>query len=530
MMMRKLLLVLALAFAPIAHSAITFYGAAVNPTSGGSLSDNPSPTAVSTSGFAPSTGALLILYGEARDGTTAIAMSNAGGQTWTCNSTNTTGPVARMCYATFNGTWSADPSMSHNTGGSAWGMYLLAFNPSVAGSTWASEVAYATTASSQGSPFDYSVASQTPSAASTVTIASWFSNQDAATWTLQTGGWTQTSPVYYTSILGSGLTASFAYKIQTSAAATGAVVNRQSAGNPTVTMVQTFREIAPACPGGKQCVTLTSINDGSGGTDPSWCYKFNLTQTPDIAIGDVARVDLVTTPSSFPITQLPDCSLSYAFADESRQYVLYDVFDTSVGSDMTGGPGKIWFNNGTPAFAPPSDFMVLETGVAMTPQNLCDLASDPEGDDLTLTVDPAISNGTMAIGGTRNCVLSGTPATEVEAGTTYTFTATDIAGASATLTRTIYYFDTVTLPNCVGLGAFDCQSLLTNTNAGLTLNTITFVCGTAANAGTIGTQDPAAATEVDPFSEVDLTVYKRCASGSGALRMRARGAPRIEPR
>lgn len=249
-------------------------------------------------------------------------------------------------------------------------------------------------------------------------------------------------------------------------------------------------------PTGKQYSRPTSYS----GTSP-----FSLITSPAIATPDVVQIDLATTPSVFAATVLATGDINYT-GDASRQTLLYDVYDDSVGAFMAGGPATLWFNNGIPSFTPPSASQIWKIGVPIVPIDFCGLASDPENDALTASVSPAWSNGTLALGGVNNCTLSGTPSVEDEDGATYTVTVTDIAGATGDLLLTAYLFDTVTIPNCVSLDQGTCLAQLVATNAGLTGTVTAYVYSPTVPANAVISQSPVGGAEAEPQSNVGLVV------------------------
>jgi hypothetical protein len=184
--------------------------------------------------------------------------------------------------------------------------------------------------------------------------------------------------------------------------------------------VVTLTNKALDAPAGKQYVTLASVSA------TSWCKDFNDAATPDIAAGDIIKIDSATTPGAFTWTQGTDCDGSYS-GDASRQSLAYDVYDTSVGDYMSGGPGTLWFNNATPEVADPSEpvafFVPLNS--AMTPVDLTTLCTDGDGDSITVTAVDALPSGLSISSST----LQGT-ATAQGIYSDLTFRCTDTAGAS----------------------------------------------------------------------------------------------------
>jgi hypothetical protein len=92
-------------------------------------------------------GDLVVLFGAYRASNVTVAMSEAGGQTWTCG-TNTQNAgnalTTRLCHAVYDGTWDANPSMTVTAGTDGMTVWMQVFRPP-SGGTVAVDVAEATT-------------------------------------------------------------------------------------------------------------------------------------------------------------------------------------------------------------------------------------------------------------------------------------------------------------------------------------------------------------------------------------------------
>jgi hypothetical protein len=96
---------------------------------------------------AMNTGDLVVLFGSYRASNVTLAMSEAGGQTWTCgtNTQNAGNSVtSRLCHAVYNGTWAANPSMTVTAGTLGMTVWMQVYRPPTGG-TVAVDVAEATT-------------------------------------------------------------------------------------------------------------------------------------------------------------------------------------------------------------------------------------------------------------------------------------------------------------------------------------------------------------------------------------------------
>jgi len=225
---------------------ITFHGATSTPTDNG-LNDDAADVIV-TPPASMANGMLAYAHVNHRSNGATLTNVITGGQTWTAetNRANGTSSAYRNFWTTFNGTWAADPTFHTNvTQTSALTGILLAF--SCTSGVWAIDQIEQTVGfTAPGSPFDVSRAGQTPTNADSVTIAGFHTTSDANTWALQTAGWTVAPSAQIRNTQGAGTSTQLAYLIQSSAAATGAVVSRQNAALAGVTWIQTFYEVPGA--------------------------------------------------------------------------------------------------------------------------------------------------------------------------------------------------------------------------------------------------------------------------------------------
>ena len=212
---------------------ISYFGHAANPADGATVKfanpDGPIPI-TPPSGMAA--GDLVFVIVALRDSSASLSVSNTGGQTWTSETEVQLGSAThRRFWCTFNGTWSANPTFTASYLGTYAKMsaVMLVFRPS-GSPTWAVDVAQATGSVTLSSPWDVTATGQTAINASTVSIATWVSTyQSPPVAALQTVGWTNPdSQTQWRNTNGTttDLIICAAYKIQTSAGATGNVVNR----------------------------------------------------------------------------------------------------------------------------------------------------------------------------------------------------------------------------------------------------------------------------------------------------------------
>lgn len=134
--------------------AITYFGSASTPADNGTSTGTPKAV---TPPVSMVVGDLVVMFGYYR-GTSTIAVSAAGGQTWTTLVTSSTasGPVLSTfaTWCRFNGTWSTDPSLSFSTSSTNTNAVMHVFRPTSSSNTWAIEIAgFRTEASAPSSPF-----------------------------------------------------------------------------------------------------------------------------------------------------------------------------------------------------------------------------------------------------------------------------------------------------------------------------------------------------------------------------------------
>lgn len=161
-----------------------------------------------------------------------ISNSTTGGQTWTSETEiDNSGPTlhTRVFHTRYNGSWAANPAFTVSPGDSnSFTLQMFVFRG--VDTTTALDVAVTGAAfSAPGTPFDVTINEITTATNNALVLAIWVSRDDVS-WALQTGGWTASTPPYVRNTAGSDHSQGSAYKIQTSAGATGNVVSRQDQG------------------------------------------------------------------------------------------------------------------------------------------------------------------------------------------------------------------------------------------------------------------------------------------------------------
>lgn len=293
-----------------------------------------------------------------------------------------------------------------------------------------------------------------------------------------------------------------------------AVLNNASGDSTLVTLADELLD----APAGYQYDLLTSVS----ATSP--CADLNdIPISPPIAATDVTKWTTVTSPSGYAFTAGVDCETQYIDPSGSRQTATLEVYDTSAGDWMSGGPTTIYFNNTVPE--------CTISGCAYdTAQDLINGLEAVAVDMATWFLDSDVGD-TLAI--TTSSTGTGTGADKIPAGTSidgdgnwtgtpacasgdttgsFTTTATDDAGDTEAVAVTWTCYDQVAVPNCVGGTLAACLDAVAPLN--LSVN-FTSACSNTVPALSVISQDPAATSVVDPFSTVDLVV---AAGGCGKRR------------
>lgn len=289
-----------------------YFGSATNPADNAGLIGT-TPVTITPPGSMVS-GHLVTVLVTYRGNADTIAVSQAGGQTWTsetARSGNT--QTSRLFHCIFNGTWSADPSWS-NGGVEVVSAVMHVFAPtaSYAWSATPDTAAASASAAAPGTPFDCTITGFTPTEARTVSLFFW-SSVDDNTWALQTGGFTNAGSAYYRNNSTNDMSNSAAYLIQTTATATGDVTNRQATNGgdnfhtwsiafdetPATTLyVKLFAEAAAASAASIEGVVLNAARDTVIGEFTGQAFDVALEGGEAVLLIDVADI----TPDGSTLT------------------------------------------------------------------------------------------------------------------------------------------------------------------------------------------------------------------------------------
>jgi hypothetical protein len=225
--------------------AITYFGSASNPDDNGKNNDNP--TAV-TPPVSMQAGDLVLMIAQARASSGTLAISNAGGQSWTSEAQqNQTNCRIRLFWCRFNGTWSANPSVSmgstnNNT------VVMHVFRPSNTSSVWQVDVAQVSgNYSAPSSPYTVTIPGITTITDGALVFAAWAST-DENSWGSLTAGWSTPGSDQYRNRQGSAnsrASQTHAYNVMATAAASGDVSKNQAdgGGDPGAYLIIAFKAV-----------------------------------------------------------------------------------------------------------------------------------------------------------------------------------------------------------------------------------------------------------------------------------------------
>ncbi|NWF91290.1 MAG: hypothetical protein HXY46_00095 [Syntrophaceae bacterium] len=224
--------------------SISYFASASTPIDGGFNTANP--TAV-TPPAGMQAGDLVLMIGLSRDNTATLAISNAGGQSWTSEAQQNGNTCRlRLFWCRFNGTWTANPSVSFgNTNPHIVVMHV--FRPSNTSSVWEVDVAQVSNTFPAPPAPNHTV---TIPGITTITdgalvFATWAS-RDNNTWGNLTAGWTTPGSAQYRNSSGNDQSQTHAYRVMTIAGATGNVSKDETGSGggryePGVYLIIAFR-------------------------------------------------------------------------------------------------------------------------------------------------------------------------------------------------------------------------------------------------------------------------------------------------
>jgi len=256
-------------------AAPTFFGVATQPADGGTATEPATLTITPPASM--TAGDLVVVFAYNENGANAdITISNDGGQTWTTNTTDDeyekvgTGAAHKLSWCRFNGTWSANPAWAFpaKSGTRGVGVQMLVFRPDVSTKAWFIDALPVWTAfSAPTTPFTVTITGRTPSAADSVTIGRWLSDDDNTWGTLSGTGWSNTSlGAQYRNLGGSDFSTTYAYNLKGAASATNDVSQNQATlgGDAGTVAIVTFYAALATVP---IYGSATNINIAEGQTN-----------------------------------------------------------------------------------------------------------------------------------------------------------------------------------------------------------------------------------------------------------------------
>jgi hypothetical protein len=204
--------------------AITYFASASTPIDTGTNTTNP--TVVTPPGIMLA-GDLVLMIGQSRDSTAALAISNNGGQSWTSETQqNQTNCRIRLFWCRFNGTWSANPSVSFgNTNNHIVVMHV--FRPSNTSSVWEVDVAQVSgNFAAPPIPRTVTIPGITTITDGALVFATW-ATADDNTWGTLTAEWSTPGSAQYRNTAGADQSQTHAYWVRAIAGASGNVSKNQ---------------------------------------------------------------------------------------------------------------------------------------------------------------------------------------------------------------------------------------------------------------------------------------------------------------
>lgn len=202
---------------------ITSFGSSSSPANNGPLAASP-VAVIPPAGMLA--GDLVIMVANSRTNANTLAISVTGGQTWTSETAIGTNGTMRLFWCRYNGTWTANPSVSFTSSVNTT-VVMRVFRPTVGANTWALDVVQTTgTFAAPAAPRNVTITGITTVIPGALAFFVW-ETRDDNTWGIQTAGFTNAGLAQYRNSASADSSQSAAYKIMLTAGATGNVTNRQ---------------------------------------------------------------------------------------------------------------------------------------------------------------------------------------------------------------------------------------------------------------------------------------------------------------
>ena len=287
-------------------------------------------------------GDLCIMIGLSRATSGTLAISEAGGQTWTTEAqTSGTTNRRRVFWCRFNGTWSANPSVNFNAT-TCNTLVMIVFIPDTSTNVWVLDQAVSQgTYTAPTTPFTVTITGQTTTFTS-VAVAFWTSVDDNTWDSLSGTGWSKASlQAQWRNSSGSDTSITAAYNIQGSAGATNNVAQNQATlgGDAGTYFIgcwyqRTAKAVSDSGTGADTMAGLKAavgVSDSGAGSDSlaSLLAKIPLSDSG-------AGVDTVTKAEQAIIKSVSDTGAGTDTAALRRK--LATISDSGTGADTVARP------------------------------------------------------------------------------------------------------------------------------------------------------------------------------------------------
>jgi hypothetical protein len=224
--------------------SITYFASASTPLDNHTNTANP--TAVTPPGGMQE-GDLVLMMAVSRASSGTLAISNAGGQSWTTEpQQNQTNCRIRLFWCRFNGTWSANPSVSFGNNNPHI-VVIHVFRPPYTSSLWEVDVAQVDgNFAAPSPPRTVTIPGITTITDGALVFAGWASS-DNNTWGSLTAGWSIPGLDQYRNSSGNDQSETHAYRVMATAGASGNVSKNMTSGggDAGAYLIIAFRAVCP---------------------------------------------------------------------------------------------------------------------------------------------------------------------------------------------------------------------------------------------------------------------------------------------
>jgi len=207
--------------------SITYFASASTPADTGYNTANP--TAVTPPG-SMQVGDLVLMMAVSRANSGTLAISNAGGQSWTPEpQQNQNNCRIRLFWCRFNGTWTANPSVSFGNNNPHI-VVMHVFRPPYTSNLWAVDVAQVdgNFGAPSGPPYTVTISPGITTITDGALVFAGWASRDNNTWGNLTALWTTPGGAQYRNSSGNDQSQTHAYRIMPTAGATGNVSKNET--------------------------------------------------------------------------------------------------------------------------------------------------------------------------------------------------------------------------------------------------------------------------------------------------------------